>query len=89
MALGITETHKQRSDVGQPPSSAYLAVSFRASDGGLLSSWTPKVGDGPAVRTLLVAPGGNVIAGGQFATIGSLSSSTLSSQPGSVCPVLD
>ncbi|MGI3784426.1 MAG: hypothetical protein ACRYG2_27005, partial [Janthinobacterium lividum] len=59
-------------------------AAFRASDGGLLSAWTPKVGDGQAVRTLLVAPGGNVIAGGQFATIGNLSTSTLTSAPGSV-----
>ena len=59
-------------------------AAFRASDGGLLSGWTPKSGDYQAVRALLVAPGGNVIAGGQFATIGNLSSSTLTSQPGSV-----
>ncbi|MGI3786557.1 MAG: LamG domain-containing protein, partial [Janthinobacterium lividum] len=59
-------------------------AAFRASDGGLLSAWVPKVGDGQAVRALLVAPGGNVIAGGQFATIGSLSSSTLVASPGSV-----
>ena len=59
-------------------------AAFRASDGGLLSGWTPKVGDGQAVRALLVAPGGNVVAGGQFATIGNLSTSTLSTQPGSV-----
>ena len=59
-------------------------AAFRASDGGLLSSWVPKSGDYQAVRALLVAPGGNVIAGGQFATIGSLSSSTLTTAPGSV-----
>ncbi|GAB2590281.1 hypothetical protein GCM10009593_32300 [Microlunatus antarcticus] len=59
-------------------------AAFRASDGGLLTAWVPKVGDGQAVRALLVAPGGSVIAGGQFATIGSLSNSTLVTAPGSV-----
>ncbi|GAB2590287.1 LamG domain-containing protein [Microlunatus antarcticus] len=59
-------------------------AAFRASDGGLLSAWAPKSGDYQAVRALLVAPGGNVIAGGQFATVGTLSSSTLTSAPGSV-----
>ena len=58
-------------------------AAFRASDGGLSSTWVPKSGDYSAVRALLVAPGGNVIAGGQFATIGSLSTSTLTSAPGS------
>jgi len=58
-------------------------AAFRASDGALLSGWTPKSGDFQAVRALLVAPGGNVIAGGQFGSIGTLSSSTLTSAPGS------
>ena len=59
-------------------------AAFRASDGGLLSGWTPKSGDYQAVRALLVAPGGNVIAGGQFGSIGNLSSSTLTTVNGSI-----
>lgn len=57
-------------------------AAFRASDGGLVSGWTPKT-DGASVKALLVAPGGNVVAGGQFAAVGKLGSSTLTPAPGS------
>lgn len=43
-------------------------AAFRASDGAVLAGWTPKT-DGASVKALLVAPGGNVIAGGSFATL--------------------
>ncbi|SEP61783.1 PKD domain-containing protein [Microlunatus flavus] len=59
-------------------------AAFRASDGGLLSGWVPKSGDFQAVRALLVAPNGNVIAGGQFGSVGSLTSSTLTTVNGSI-----
>jgi len=58
-------------------------AAFRAADGGLISTWTPKSGDFRVVRALLVAPGGLVIAGGQFGSIGNLSSSTLTTVAGS------
>ena len=43
-------------------------AAFRASDGAVLAGWTPKT-DGASVKALLVAPGGNVIAGGSFASL--------------------
>jgi PKD repeat protein len=58
-------------------------AAFRASDGGLLSAWTPKT-DGSAVKALLVAPGGRVVAGGSFATLSNLASGSATvAAPGS------
>jgi PKD repeat protein len=57
-------------------------AAVRATDGALLSGWTPKT-DGTSVKAVLVAPTGNVVVGGAFASIGSIGSSTTVAAPGS------
>src|SRR4051794_34594862 len=55
VSIGITETQKWRSDVGDPPSAAYRDVTFRASDGVRISGWYRPTRNG---ATILVVHGG-------------------------------
>jgi hypothetical protein len=56
VAMGIVATHKWREPVGSPPSAAYQAVSFEASDGLELAGWYRPARNGAAV---LVVHGGS------------------------------
>jgi hypothetical protein len=49
MGMGIVGTHKWREPVGEPPSSAYQDVSFRASDGLKIAGWYRPSRNGAAV----------------------------------------
>ena len=55
LGLAISETHKWREPVGDPPSAAYRAVAFRASDGLELRGWYRPTRNG---ATVLVLHGG-------------------------------
>jgi uncharacterized protein len=48
-SLAIIDTHKYREPIGSPPSAAYEAVSFAASDGLELSGWYHSSRNGAAV----------------------------------------
>ena len=55
LSIGISDTHKWRSDVGSPPSAAYRDVSFKAGDGVKLSGWYRPTRNG---ATVIVVHGG-------------------------------
>ena len=56
IGLGIVATHKWREPVGDPPSAAYRAVTFKAADGLHLAGWYRPSENGAAV---LVVHGGS------------------------------
>jgi fermentation-respiration switch protein FrsA (DUF1100 family) len=55
VAMGMVDAHKWREPVGDPPSAAYRAVDFRASDGLELAGWYRPTANG---ATVLVVHGG-------------------------------
>jgi hypothetical protein len=57
LGLAIVETHKWREPIGDPPSSAYGAVEFHATDGIRLAGWYRPSRNGAAV--LVVHGGGS------------------------------
>jgi esterase/lipase len=57
IGLGIVETHKWREPVGDPPSTAYHDVTFKASDGLDIAGWYRPSENGAAV--LVVHGGGS------------------------------
>ena len=55
IGMGMVDAHKWREPVGDPPSAAYRAVDFRASDGLELAGWYRPTANG---ATVLVVHGG-------------------------------